>query len=255
MPNKSLGQHWLKDRSYLESIADAAAITSNDTVVEIGPGLGTLTSVLLARAGKVISVEFDAELARKLPGQFPGKNLEVVQSDILSFDFTSLPPEFKVVGNIPYYITNKIVRKTLESSHKPTVSALLVQKEVAERIAAAPGEMSMLALAAQVYAEASLGVEVPRKYFTPPPEVDSQVIVLKTRAEPLVDAADQADFFRLARAGFSEKRKKLRSSLAGGLHLEKTALDATLQKLGISPEARAQELSIDDWKRLQRELF
>lgn len=136
MPNKSLGQHWLKDRSYLESIADAAAITSNDTVVEIGPGLGTLTSVLLARAGKVISVEFDAELARKLPGQFPGKNLEVVQSDILSFDFTSLPPEFKVVGNIPYYITNKIVRKTLESSHKPTVSALLVQKEVAERIAA-----------------------------------------------------------------------------------------------------------------------
>lgn len=115
--------------------------------------------------------------------------------------------------------------------------------------------MSMLALAAQVYAEASLGVEVPRKYFTPPPEVDSQVIVLKTRAEPLVDAADQADFFRLARAGFSEKRKKLRSSLAGGLHLEKTALDATLQKLGISPEARAQELSIDDWKRLQRELF
>lgn len=255
MPNKSLGQHWLKDRAYLEAIADAAHITSQDTVVEIGPGLGTLTSVLLARAGKVISVEFDAELARKLPGQFPGKNLEVVQSDILSFDFASLPDDFKVVGNIPYYITNKIVRKVLESPNKPSISALLVQKEVAERIAAGPGEMSMLALAAQVYAEASLGVEVPREYFTPPPEVDSQVIVLKTRSEPLVPLKQQAEFFRLARAGFSEKRKKLRSSLAGGLHLEKTVLDTILEKLGISPEARAQELSIDDWKRLQRELF
>lgn len=250
MPNKSLGQHWLKDRSYLEAIVDAADITSEDTVLEIGPGLGTLTSVLLARAGKVISVEFDAELAQKLPGQFPGKNLEVVQSDILSFDLSILPEKFKVVGNIPYYITNKIVRKVIEGAHKPTISALLVQKEVAERIAAGPGEMSMLTLAAQVYAEASLGVMVPRDYFTPPPEVDSQVIILKTRQEPLVSPEDQAAFFRLARAGFSEKRKKLRSSLAGGLHLEKSAVDTLLSRAGIDPEARAQELSIEQWKHL-----
>ena len=253
-PNKSLGQHWLKDRLILEAIADAAELKPDDTVLEIGPGLGTLTSVLLTRAGKVVAVEFDKELAQKLPGQFPGKNLEVIQSDILSFDLTSLPEGFKVVGNIPYYITNKIVRKVSEGPHRPKISALLVQKEVAERIAAGPGEMSMLALAAQVYAEASLGVEVPRKYFTPPPEVDSQVIVLRTRSEPLVAPEDQAAFFRLARAGFSEKRKKLRSSLAGGLHLEKSAVDALLLRAGINPEARAQELSIDDWKRLLHEL-
>ncbi len=249
-PNKSLGQHWLKDRNTLDAIAEEASLTKDDTVLEIGPGLGTLTSELLRRAGKVVAVEFDAELARKLPGQFPGTSLEVVNEDILSFDLTTLPKGYKAVANVPYYITSKIVRALMTSSNRPNVAVLLVQKEVAERIAADPGDMSILAIAAQVYTEASLGIEVPKEYFTPPPKVDSQVIVLRTRGEPLVLPEDEKRFFRLVKAGFSAKRKKLRSSLAGGLSIDKQEVETILDAVGISPDARAEDLSIEDWRRL-----
>ncbi len=247
---KELGQHWLKDRFILTEIADAAHILSDDTVLEIGPGLGTLTSELLSRAKKVIAVEYDRELAVKLPGQFPGKDLEVIHSDILQYDLSSLPKNYVVVANVPYYITSKIVHMLMTAKNKPRTAVLLVQKEVAERIAAEPGEMSMLALSAQVYAEASLGTEVPKEFFTPPPKVDSQVVVLTTRDTPLVPEHQQKDFFRLARAGFSEKRKKLRSSLAGGLHVDKAHIDTVLDSVSIPSEARAQELSIAQWKEL-----
>ena len=173
MPNKSLGQHWLHDKLVLEHIADMAEIGSDDTVLEIGPGLGTLTSVLLNRAASVTSVEFDRELARKLPGQFPGKNLTVVNDDILQYDLGQMPAGYKVAANVPYYITSKIVEKLMTAKNKPSVAVLLVQKEVAERIAAKPGDMSILAIAAQIYAEASLGSVVPAELFTPPPKVDS----------------------------------------------------------------------------------
>ena len=249
-PNKALGQHWLRDRDILSVIADEADLSKDDTVLEIGPGLGTLTSELLRRAGKVVAVEFDAELARKLPGQFPGTSLEVVNEDILSFDLTTLPKGYKAVANVPYYITSKIVRALMTSSNRPNVAVLLVQKEVAERIAADPGDMSILAIAAQVYAEASLGIEVPKEYFTPPPKVDSQVIVLRTRGEPLVLPEDEKRFFRLVKAGFSAKRKKLRSSLAGGLSIDKQEVETILDAVGISPDARADDLSIEDWRRL-----
>jgi len=154
VPNKSLGQHWLHDRDVLVHIADCADVQPGDTVLEIGPGLGTLTSELLRRADKVIAVEFDADLARKLPGQFPGKNLGVVNDDILQFDLAQLPAGYKVVANVPYYITSKIVQKLMTADNKPSVTVLLVQKEVAERIAARRGDMSILALSAHVYAEA-----------------------------------------------------------------------------------------------------
>ena len=249
-PNKALGQHWLRDRDILSVIADEADLSKDDTVLEIGPGLGTLTSELLRRAGKVVAVEFDAELARKLPGQFPGTSLEVVNEDILSFDLTTLPKGYKAVANVPYYITSKIVRALMTSSNRPNVAVLLVQKEVADRIAADPGDMSILAIAAQVYAEASLGIEVPKEYFTPPPKVDSQVIVLRTRGEPLVLPEDEKRFFRLVKAGFSAKRKKLRSSLAGGLSIDKQEVETILDAVGISPDARAEDLSIEDWRRL-----
>lgn len=250
MPKKSLGQHWLRDRNILTSIVDAAGIRPDDIVLEIGPGLGTLTSVLLERAKKVIAVEFDKDLARKLPAQFPGKNLVVKNEDILTFDLTTLPPNYIVAANVPYYITSKIVQKLMTAENKPRTAVLLVQKEVAERLAAEPGDMSLLAVSAQVYARVSLGIEVPRQYFTPPPEVDSQVVILETRPEPLIAATDEQRFFRLVRAGFAERRKKLRSSLAGGLHLEKAAVDELLQKANINSEARAQELSITDWQNL-----
>ena len=250
MPKKELGQHWLKDRSILSAIAEDANLSKDDTVLEIGPGLGTLTSELLRRAGRVVAVEYDADLAAKLPAQFPGTNLTVQNADILQFDLSQLPAGYKVVANVPYYITSKIVEKLLTDQNPPSAAVLLVQKEVAERIAAEPGDMSLLALNAQIFAKAHLGVEVPRDYFTPPPKVDSQVVVLERRETPLVAPEDQKAFFRVARAGFQEKRKKLRSSIAAGLALSKPDAEKLLQSADIDPNTRAQDLSIADWQEL-----
>lgn len=254
MPNKALGQHWLRERAILAQIADSAELTGSDTVLEIGPGLGTLTSELLRRAEKVIAVEFDEELARKLPGQFPGKNLEVIHEDILSFDLSGLPKGYKVVANVPYYITSKIVQKLMTADNKPSLVVLLVQKEVAERIAAGPGEMSILGISAQVFAEAKLDIIVPAEYFTPPPKVDSQVVILKTREAPLYDGIPEKDFFRVVKAGFSAKRKKLRSSLSGGLAIDKKAVEDLLAECSIDANARAEDLSIEDWRMLAHSL-
>ena len=252
-PKKSLGQHWLKDPEILADIAEAAELTGDDVVLEIGPGLGTLTSRLLARANSVTAVEFDADLARKLPGQFPGKKLTVVNQDILQFDLNQLPKNYKVVANVPYYITSKIVEKLMTVENKPSIAVLLVQKEVAERIAAEAGNMSVLSVSVQIFAEAELDIEVPRQFFTPPPKVDSQVVVLRTRDNPLITSEDQRDFFRIVKAGFSAKRKKLRSSLSGGLGIDKSVAEELLKNAGISPDARAEDLAIEDWKKLLKE--
>ena len=252
-PKKSLGQHWLKDPEILADIAEAAELTGDDVVLEIGPGLGTLTSRLLARANSVTAVEFDADLARKLPGQFPGKKLTVINQDILQFDLNQLPKNYKVVANVPYYITSKIVEKLMTAENKPSIAVLLVQKEVAERIAAEAGNMSVLSVSVQVFAEAELDIEVPSQFFTPPPKVDSQVVVLRTRNNPLITPEDQRDFFRIVKAGFSAKRKKLRSSLSGGLGIDKSVAEELLKNAGISPDARAEDLAIEDWKRLLKE--
>jgi len=249
---KSLGQHWLKDREVLAGIADSADIQPTDTVLEIGPGLGTLTSELLRRAEKVIAVELDSELARKLPGQFPGKNLEVIEQNILDFDLDILPADYVVVANVPYYITSKIIEKLMTAKNKPRTTVLLVQKEVAERLAATPGNMSILAVSAQIYANVTLAELVPAKLFTPPPKVDSQVVILTTLIKPLVLPDDERKFFRTVKAGFSAKRKKLRSSLSGGLGLSKDAVLALLTNAHINPDLRAEDLSIDDWLKLTK---
>ena len=244
---KSLGQHWLKDPDVLADIADVAELTDDDTVLEIGPGLGTLTSRLLARAGRVVAVEFDKDLARKLPAQFPGKNLEVINQDILQFDTTKLPQDYKAVANVPYYITSKIIQLLSESPNPPKTMVLLVQKEVAERLAAAPGDYSVLAVAAQVYYRVELAAIVPAELFTPPPKVDSQVVIMHRLDTPLIDLANRAEFFRLVKAGFSAKRKKLRSSLAGSLRLSKPVVESLLNQAAIDLNARAEDLSIDQW--------
>lgn len=249
-PNKSLGQHWLKDRDILAHIADCADIEPSDTVLEIGPGLGTLTSEILRRSNRVVAVEYDSELARKLPAQFPGKNLEVIHHDILTFDLSTLPVGYKVVANVPYYITSKIVQLLMTSENKPSTAVLLVQKEVAQRIAAKPGDMSILAISAQLYAEVTVGDIVPAAFFTPPPKVDSQVVILKTRRSPLVAPDQEKQFFRLVKAGFSARRKKLRSSLAGGLGISKQDAETLLQSADISIDARAEDLQIDQWIKL-----
>lgn len=249
-PNKSLGQHWLYDRDVLEDIAGYAELQADDTVLEIGPGLGTLTSILLSQAKEVTAVEFDPDLARKLPGQFPGKDLTVLNQDFLQFDLTQLPRDYKVVANVPYYITSKIVQLLLESVNPPQVAVLLVQKEVAERLAAQPGDMSVLSVAAQVYAEVQVGDVVPARLFTPPPKVDSQTVILRRRQTRLLEDADTKVFFRIVKAGFSARRKKLRSSLAGGLGLDKPQVEKLLLAADINPDRRAESLSIDEWLRL-----
>lgn len=246
-PKKSLGQHWLKDRQVLVGIAEAAGITQLDTVLEIGPGLGTLTSELLRRAEKVVAVELDGELAEKLPGQFPGKTLEVINEDILTFDLNILPKNYVVVANVPYYITSKIIKKLLTSDNKPKTTVLLIQKEVAQRLAAEPGDMSILSISAQIYGEVALDQMVPAHYFTPPPKVDSQVVVIRTRPEPLIAPEDEKQFFRVVKAGFSSKRKKLRSSLSAGLGITKPETEDMLKKAGISPDDRAEALAIQQW--------
>jgi 16S rRNA (adenine1518-N6/adenine1519-N6)-dimethyltransferase len=251
-PNKSLGQHWLKDRDVLSHIADCAELTKDDTVLEIGPGLGTLTSELLKRSKKVVAVEFDAELARKLPSQFPGTNLEVITSDILSFDLTTLPKDYAVVANVPYYITSKIVQLLMTAENKPRIAVLLVQKEVAERLAAKPGKMSILAVSAQLFADVTLGDVVKAALFTPPPKVDSQVVILRTRTTPFLTDVSELDFFKIVKAGFSSKRKKLRSSLSGGLGIDKLEAEVILQKAGINPDSRAEALTLNEWVEIVR---
>lgn len=247
---KSLGQHWLHNPQMLRAVAAAAEVNSHDTVLEVGPGLGTLTKVLSAEAAQVVAVEFDNDLAAKLAARVPAANIRVVHEDILQFDLTQLPKNYKVAANIPYYLTSKLVRTLLESSNPPLVTSLLVQKEVAERMAAQPGELSVLGVSAQFYAEVALKEVVPARLFTPPPKVDSQIVQLRRREVPLFDDVTAKDFFRVVKAGFSEKRKKLRSSLSGGLQLEKSVVDALLEKAKISSLARAQELSLEDWHRL-----
>ena len=261
--NKSLGQHWLRDRVVLDGIAEEAEIKNGDFVLEIGPGLGTLTSSLLKFAGKdgkVLSVEFDENLAKKLPAQFPGKNLTVKNTDFLDFDLSKLPKNYKVAANVPYYITSKIIEKLLTSDNKPSIAALLVQKEVAERICAKSGDLSVLSIASQIYANCELGQFVPRELFTPPPKVDSQVVILKIIEKNKLEYFNEQNntkisekqFFRIVKAGFTARRKKILKALSANLALSKEQTIEILAQAKVSPDARAQELTIENWLEITR---
>lgn len=247
---KSLGQHWLNDERALTAMCDAAEVTPADTVLEIGPGPGALTTLLVERAAQVVAVEFDENLTRELPTRVPAKNLNVVHHDILTFDLTTLPAGYKVVANIPYYLTSNLVRVLSESANPPAHAVLLVQKEVAERVAAKPGDMSLLSVSAQFYWEVSLGQVVPAELFTPPPKVDSQILSLRYRQEPLFPDIDPRDFFRVVKAGFSQRRKTILNSLSAGLHLSREQTRQLLEHADIAPTTRAQNLSLHDWYRL-----
>lgn len=246
---KSLGQHWLKNRAILDQIAESAVLPGAQLCLEIGPGLGTLTSSLLRRFEKVIAVEYDGELARKLPGSFPGKNLEVVNADILGLEIAPLVQNqpYVVAGNIPYYITSLIIRKMLEAQPAPQRIVLLIQKEVAERLAAEPGDYNLLALFAQNLAEVELGPVVVAAEFTPPPKVDSQVVILTPLEQPQIPPA----CLELAKRGFSSPRKKLVANLADQQRT-KAAWREIFEQNGINPDARAEDLSLWDWENLSR---
>ena len=257
IPKKSLGQHWLHDTAVLTEIADAVAVDTGDAVLEIGPGLGTLTSVLLRRGAHVVAVEFDHDLAVNLHRRVKGsvapdklENLEIVESDILQFDLRQLPAGYKVVANIPYYLTSNLIRILCESNNPFSQAALLIQREVAERVCATPGAMSLLSVSTQYYCEVELDVFVPAGLFTPPPKVDSQVLVLTKRAEPLFPEIDEKQFFRLVRAGFSQRRKTLVNALSGGLAIDKQDAARMVADAGLQSSIRAQDLSLNDWKKL-----
>lgn len=251
-PKKSLGQHWLHDDDSLQAICDAIELSASDTVLEIGPGLGTLTAKLTQRAKEVIAVEFDPALARSLLSRVAATNLTVVQQDILKFDFTGLPSGYKIAANIPYYLTSNLLRLLCESPNHFSAAALLVQKEVAERACAGPGAMSLLSVSVQFYCETALGPAVPAELFTPPPKVDSQILVLHYRPMPLFPGIDTKQFFRIVKAGFAQRRKTLLNSLGAGLHLSRGETLALLERAGIAPGVRAQSLDLSQWQNLYK---
>ena len=248
--NKSLGQHWLKNREILDEIAFLSLPEGKeaDLCVEIGPGLGTLTSSLLKNYPEVVAVEYDENLAHNLPKSFPGKNLQVFNEDILKFDFNTIKIPFTVAGNIPYYITSPIIQKLLYLNPQPLQIALLIQKEVAERIAAGAGDHTVLSLTVQNRAEVALGPVVKKDQFTPPPKVDSRVIVL-TPKKPTVSE----NVIELAKIGFKNPRKKLTANLSS-FGLKKDELASLLEKNGINPSARPAELKLKDWEILAKNL-
>jgi 16S rRNA (adenine1518-N6/adenine1519-N6)-dimethyltransferase len=251
-PKKSLGQHWLTNPQALEAIVEYAEVSPRDTVLEIGPGLGHLTEYLLSQARHVVAVELDEVLSKELTKKFAGHPLTVHSADILKFDFDQLPEGYKVVANIPYYLTNNLLRTLCETNNPPSMMVLLVQKEVAERICAKAGQMSILSVSVQLFYKAEQGIIVQAELFEPAPKVDSQVVVLHRHNKPLFKNLDEEKFFRLVKAGFSERRKKLRSSLSGGLRLGKVEVDQLLADARIDGGLRAQSLSLQDWDRLYK---
>ncbi|MEN8252541.1 MAG: 16S rRNA (adenine(1518)-N(6)/adenine(1519)-N(6))-dimethyltransferase RsmA [Patescibacteria group bacterium] len=252
---KSLGQNFLKNESVISDIVESAELSSESVVLEIGPGQGVLTEKLAEVAGKVIAVELDDRLIPVLEEKFrETENIEIVHDDILKvnlFEFSKTynlkSKTYKVVANIPYYITAPIIRTFLESENQPSEIILMVQKEVAERLVAEPGEMSILAVSAQYYADVEYLFTVPREDFDPMPQVDSAIISLKVKNQK---SKESKDFFRTVKIGFSAKRKTLANNLANGFQIDKKEVEKTLVEMGFSKSVRAQELSVDDWKKL-----
>jgi 16S rRNA (adenine1518-N6/adenine1519-N6)-dimethyltransferase len=252
-PRKSLGQNFLTDPAILRRIVEAAELPPQAEVLEIGPGLGSLTRVLAQVARRVVAVELDHTLIPLLEEVVaPYGNVEVLHGDILKFNPAQLMPAAGcfVVANIPYYITSAVMRHLLEAPVRPQRVVLTVQREVAQRICAEPGEMSLLALSVQVYGTPHIAMRIPAGAFYPPPKVDSAVVRVDLSPQPRIPAGRLEIFFRLIRAGFSQKRKTLRNALSGGLGWTGTRTEALLQQAGIDPNRRAESLALEEWASL-----
>jgi len=255
-PSKGLGQNFLIDRNILNKIIEAANIKTGDAILEVGPGIGTLTQELAQKAERVIAVEKDGTMIEILKETLKDhKNIEVVSADILGLDPSpyKLDP-YKVVANIPYYLTSPLIRKFLESASPPTDLVLMVQKEVAQRICSKPPDMSLLAVSVQFYAEARIISYVSKNCFWPSPKIDSAIIKIIPRlpsSPSSVPSPTSPDlFFKIVKAGFSHPRKQLASNLSGALKLEKVQVEKWLSQNNISPKQRAETLSVADWQNL-----
>jgi len=251
--DKSLGQNFLQDPFALEAIASAAEINSMDTVLEIGPGLGSLTRYLAASAKEVVAVELDTDLLVPLKAILaPYKNVRMIHGNILDLSPQKIMTEngYIVAANIPYYITSAVIRHLLESNPKPRRIVLTIQKEVAERICAKPGDMSLLALSVQVYGRPSIAARIPAEAFYPAPKVDSAVLRIDIYPTPQIKPELLEPFFKLIKAGFSQKRKTLRNSLSAGLHITPADAAAMLTKANIDPQRRAETLDLHEWSTL-----
>ena len=253
--HKGLGQNFLQDPLALEKIVSAAEIQPTDTVLEIGPGLGSLTRYLAVAAKEVIAVELDENLLPPLKMVLaPHRNVHLIAGDILKLAPKDLilQKDYIVVANIPYYITSAVIRHLLEKEPKPRRIVLTVQKEVAERICAKPGDMSLLALSVQVYGKPHIATTIPAEAFFPAPKVASAVLGVDIYPFPLIKEELLSTFFRLIKAGFSQKRKTLRNSLASGLHISPVNAADLLTGAGIDPQRRAETLSIPEWDTLSK---
>jgi len=252
-PSKGLGQNFLKDNHSLQKIVHAAELRPDEAVLEIGPGLGSLTRYLSLAARSVTAVELDRKLFPALESVLkPYKNVRLVQGDILKLDPADVMdvPGYVVVANIPYYITSAVIRHLLEAGQRPRRVVLTVQKEVAERICAKPGDMSLLALSVQVYGQPAISTIIPAEAFYPSPKVDSAVLCIEIHPQPVLPAEELGIFFQLTKAGFSQKRKTLRNSLAGGLRISPAECEALLASAGIDPRRRAETLTLEEWGNL-----
>jgi len=252
-PRVGLGQNFLQDNHALQEIVNVANLRPTDDVLEIGPGLGNLTRYLALQAHRVTAVELDKDLFPALETVVaPYKNVRLVQGDILRLDPADLleMPDYLVVANIPYYITSALLRHLLESDSRPRRMVLTMQEQVAKRICALPGKMSLLALSVQVYGTPEIVAYIPAEAFYPAPKVDSAVLRLEILPEPLIPAALMDKFFMLIKAGFSQKRKTLRNSLSGGLGILPAEAEKILAAAGIDPIRRAETLSLEEWAQL-----
>jgi 16S rRNA (adenine1518-N6/adenine1519-N6)-dimethyltransferase len=264
-PRKGLGQHFLADPNILRKIVEAGELSPGAVVLEIGPGLGTLTRWLAEAAGRVVAVELDEEMIGVLQAELSHlPNLELVQGDILKLDPVALirdptssdlgsVPVYTVVANLPYYITSAAIRHLLEAEPPPNRLVLMVQLEVARRIVAEPGDMSLLAASVQFYGRPRIVSKIPAGAFVPSPKVDSAIVRIDTYGTPQVDVPDVDAFFRVVRAGFAQKRKQLKNALAAGLGLSPGEVAAAMARVEIEPQRRAQTLSLAEWADLARE--
>ena len=253
---KGLGQHFLIDAEVLSRIITAAELKPDDLVVEVGPGLGILTKELAGKAGGVVAIELDDKLAALLKKTLAAsQNVTVINGDVLKIEPSSLFEglSYKVVANLPYYITSPVLRHFLEAKAKPRTMVVMVQREVAEVIAAKPGDMSLLSVSVQFYASSEIVSIVPPQSFYPAPEVSSAILKIDVYPKPAVDV-DEKGFFDTVRAGFAAPRKQLANSLAKGLGREKAEVLPLLQKASIDPSRRAETLTIEEWAGLHRTL-